>query len=581
MFGRNFFVWLAFFLFCLSLVSGLALFERWRSTQELEDAQAHLMFARLNADFSEQSRTFAAPSDWNWKKLSKSWQEQFTLLSGLALEDRADGKVLLKEGQFDENWIPLYGEADNTPSQSLTIESGERLWTVLPAGAENPRFRLWTNLGVPTTFGAYLHRRRVVLAVEFVVFSLLFILFYWRIGAPARHLKPMVETLQRALEHADSPLQIPLSIFPTEFIPLGKSISLILEARRSEYEERERLLKRVGLQTRQKDQYSRMIKSLESERNHELSAFERIQSALLEANREPAILLDRTQRILLMNDSARRILSLSGQTGYPLRHSELEAVLQSHLDPSEEAPKDRRVSIRDPYQAKSSLWSVNVSVHHDWKDPNQIHCILVTLHRDTGSHKLTTQSPEHLLRAMAEAWAESWAGGAETPHPLSEEERSLLDALIRDLHAAGTTMEIPALIRTFQVDNGPKPHETAGLGEVGGTLEGWTAFGHWFRQILEGAAEEAFQPRWISSLPGRVRIEWHCEAGFALKEWFGADQDRTRSFRRELLGRCLEKLRAKLHWDPEEPQLVSLDILLKAPLVTGQRASGIPLKSPA
>ena len=580
LFGRNFFVWLAFFLFCLSTVSGLALFERWRSTRELEEAQTHLMAARLSADFAHQSRALASPGGWEWKTLFRGWREQFPTLLGIALEDRADGKTLQKEGQFDENWIPLYGDSKNTPFRSFAIDSGERVWTVLPGGTDDPRYRLWTNLGVPTTFGAYLERRRTTLAIEFAVFFLLFVFFYWRFGSPLRHLKPMVETLGRALEHADSPLQVPLSLFPSEYVPLGKSVSLILEARRTEFEERERLLKRVGLQTRQKDQYSRMIKSLETEREHELTASESIQAALLESNREPAILLDRTRRILLMNDSARRILSLSGQTGYPLRHSELEAILQAHLEPSEDSPKDRRVSIRDPYQGKSSLWSVDVSVHHDWKDPSQIHCILVSLHRDNGSQKLTSQSPEHLLRLMAEAWAESWTAGAETPHPLSEEERSLLDALIRDLHAPGTAVEPATSIRSFGLEYLPERHEVEPVGEVGGTREGWSAFGRWFGHVLDGAARAPYRSRWIHSVSGRLRIEWSCEGDFALKDWFISDQDRTRSFRRELLGRCLEKLRAKLHWDPEEPHLVCLEILLKAPLVTGQRAPGIPLKSP-
>jgi hypothetical protein len=180
---------------------------------------------------------------------------------------------------------------------------------------------------------------------------------------------------------------------------------------------------------------------------------------------------------------------------------------------------------------------------------------------------------------MAEAWAESWAGGAETPHPLSEEERSLLDTLIRDLHASGAQTEASAVLRVFGLEIAVD-EASAIVGEAGGTMEGWAAFNRWFGYVLENASETPGQTRYVHASSGRFRIDWTSENGFCLKEWFTNDGDRTRSFRRELLGRCLEKLRAKLHWDPEEPQLVSLEVLLKAPRVSGQRASGIPLKSP-
>ena len=579
MFRRYFYYWFFFFVAWVVLVGLFTLYDRWQSSREMEIVQTHVLAAQCLQEFVTLSSSSDRPENWEWSSLYGKWATQFESLKGIGLEDQADGRVVFSAGDFTPDWFGASTESLDPSPRWLTLGKGERVWTVLPAGSRNERYRLWVNLGVPLSFSNFLKERGNLLGAEIAFFFLLFALFYWWFANPTRYLKPMVETIQRALEHADSPLQVPASNLPHEFVPLAKSLSLILEARRNEHEERLLLKKQVDQHHHQKLQFSRMMKNLESARENEQSAIERIQNSLLEANREPVVILDRTKRILAMNEPARRILSLSGQTGYPLRHSELEEILEAELRPGN-LPTDQRISVRDPYLGKTTHWKVQISVQRHGGDSGQIQWVLISLTEDDAATKGKTQSSEYLLRLLAGAWAESWSGGSQLPSPMAEEEKRLVDSLIRHLVGAPQErLDLPGVLGVFGLDTRGEFSPEAVFGEVGGGKEVWESFGEWFRYVLSKMSPQGVHPEIAGMRSSRLKLEWISETEFDFEEWFGSGETQTSAFRRELLQKSLEKIRAKFAWNPGTPEVISLDILLWSPLVKGgRRAPGLPLK---
>jgi len=78
--------------------------------------------------------------------------------------------------------------------------------------------------------------------------------------------------VQQALEHADSPLQVPTSVLPGEFVKISKAVSLLLEARYTDHKDLARLRRIVGHQKRRREQYNQMVKTLQSSLEHEQSS---------------------------------------------------------------------------------------------------------------------------------------------------------------------------------------------------------------------------------------------------------------------------------------------------------------------
>ena len=581
LFRRYFFVWFVFFCFLISLTSVLTLYDRWKSDTELVFARAQSLTAQCLHEFRQREDFPDRPERWEWEDAYRRWAANCGCLLGIALEDRADSRILFTAGETITETGLAGDEAENAPAKWVTLDSGHRFWTVLPAGEKNPRFRLWLNFGSEKSFRDFLHDRRFVLGGEALFFTLVFVLFYWRIGNPGRHLAPIVATLQRALEHADSPLQVPPSSMPGEFQPLAKSVSLILESRRIDHQERVRLDQKQGHHLRQKDHYTRMVKTLKSNRENEQSVVERIQQSLLETNREPVILLDRTRRILAMNEPALKALSLSGQTGYPLRHSELEENSRPGVA-VRHSPGDHRLTVRDPYLKRTTHWRVHVSKHYHWNDPAQIQCIILSLKQETTGAEATTQSTESLLRLLAGAWAENFSQNSPLPAPLNEEEKRRVDILIRHLLAVGQAhVEVPGLLEDFGLGGRGEFAPDAEFGEVGGSAELWRAFSEWIAYLIGEMSPGRITVEVAGMTPSRVKIEWNANAPFAFPDWFGDSEDKTTAFRRELLQRSLEKIRAKVAWHPSMPKTFSLEIHLKARLVPGRRASGLPLRMEA
>jgi PAS domain-containing protein len=578
LFRRYFLLWFTFFFFLTGLVSLLTLYDRWRSATELRVARAQSLTSLCLHEFQNEKTYPDRPERWDWERAYQRWAADFPCLEGIALEDRADSRILFSAGVAIPDTGMVLEEKEGATARWIETEFGTRIWTVLPAGETNPRFRLWMNLGRPDTFPEFLKERRMLLAAEAGILGFLFFLFYWRLGSPARYLSPMVATLQRALEHADSPLQIPADQLPGEFRPLAKSISLVLESRRVDHQERKRLDQRVGHHLRQKDHYTRMVKTLKWNRENEKSVIERVQHSLMEANREPVIMLDCTRRILAMNEPALRTLSLSGQTGYPLRHSELEEILDVELQ-SDTPPGDHRICVRDPYLKKTSSWKVHVSKHFHWNDPTALQYILISLNQETTAAEAGAHATEALLRLLAAAWAENWNENAEVAAPLSEGEKKKVDNLIRNLFTVGQArVEVPDLLNCFGLGARGVFAPDAEFGEVSGGLDLWRAFTAWFGWILSEMTGHQIQIDLAGMSPSRLKFEWTSPVPFAFGEWFAEGSEKTSAFRRELLQKSLEKIRGKIAWHPSAPNTFSLEIHLKARLLTPRKPSSMPMK---
>lgn len=562
MFKRFFFLWLSFFVVCILSIGTFALFQRWQAARTLEQADTKGLTTACVSEFMQQSKSGASPIQWDWRRLASNWRREFLRFQAMALVDSVDGKVKFATGEFSSEWNPLVDDPGDTEPHWVNNSSGEHLWTVVPAPSTDKRYRLWIKLEPPLAFSKFLHDRRYYLSAEGMLFLLLFILFYARLGSPTRYLTPMVGTLQRSLDRADSPLRIAPSSVPGEFAPLAKSLSLILEARQTDYEERHQLKEKDQHFEQQKTNYYSMINSLKSLREHDQTAVEKVQAILLEANREPVLILDRTRRILSMNEPARKILALAGQTGTTLRHAELEAILEAELQHGARSGP-HRLTTKDLFSGKPSTWRVRVVIQSDWKDASQIQCIVVYLTQERAGPSSAGPSQD-LLQLLASALGEAWTGQASHPCPIVEGEQACAEALVKaTLTASAGRERMAQVLAVFGID----PYVEKGTGllesEAAGTKILWQAFHDWFEGLLKRMAEDKPKAKLALSEGSRPRIEWVSENPFRFDAWFLSGNDPVRTFRKELLQQSLERLEAQMIWHPSSPRTFSLEIVTR------------------
>jgi hypothetical protein len=356
-------------------------------------------------------------------------------------------------------------------------------------------------------------------------------------------------------------LRIDPGSVPGEFAPPAKTLTLLLEARQQDYEEKTELLQKVGHFSDQKVRYSSMVSRLKTLREDEQSAVERIQAALLEANREPALILDRNRRILMMNESARRVLALAGQTGAALRHSELEAILNQEMQQATRGGTHRLVT-KDQFLGKSVNWRVRVLSQTDWREPGQIQTIVLYL---------TQENPEPLPRSVrqdrglfadfGEALEESWSSSSRSPYPLSERERHHAESLLRALASyQPCATEVGQLLMSlgFPAQAGEVPE--LGVWSACGSPSIWKAFSIWLGALLEGMEGKYIEPLFLGLHDGALRIEWRSMGPLPFNSWILNGEAPSISFRRELLQQTLERLQSRLLWHPSSPEKVVLEI---------------------
>ncbi|NUN96512.1 MAG: hypothetical protein HUU16_10090 [Candidatus Omnitrophica bacterium] len=578
MFRRFFFLWLAFFTTCVLVTGALVLFYRWKSVLLVRDSENKALTAACLYEFAERAQEGSSPGEWDWEALASRWGEEFPYIEGLALVDIVAGEPVFKQGEFPTVWDPRLDDPRDTLTHWIDHPSGKRFWTAVPASATDPRYRLWVMLDAPLSFQRFLHSQRYVLGAEGAALLLAFLVFYIRFGAPTRYLAPLVETIQSSLKHGDSPLRIAPSSVPGEFQPLATALSLILESRQKDHEEKAALTERVQYFNEQKSKYSSMIRSLESLRDHEQGAVEKVQTALLEANREPVILLDRTRRILAMNEPARKALSLAGQTGSTLRHPELEEILNAELA---QGPRSgpHRLTTKDLFLGKTTTWRARVSIQTDWKDAKQIQSVVVHLTQEAVSSARQGAFPQDLMQLYGYALGDSLAVQSKHPYPLSEEEQGVSESLARQtLSSPSGQTPLSHALALFQVDSPPEADPALLATQVAGCEELWRGFQEWFDCVLRRMAGWRTVVRSAAVGKGGISIQWSSESPIPFDDWFLAGNDPVRRFRKELLQQSLEALEAKLVWHPASPNAVKLEIPVGTPEEPHAEAAGtVPL----
>ncbi len=562
LFRRFFFLWLGFFTTCVLVTGGLVLFYRWKSVLLARDAENRALTAACLYEFAERAQEKSSPGEWDWEALSYRWEEEFAYIEGLALVDIVAGEPVFRKGEFPATWDPRLDDPGDTLTHWIDHPSGKRFWTAVPASATDPRYRLWVMLDAPLTFQRFLHSQRQALGTEGAVLLLVFLVFYLRFGAPTRYLAPLVETIQSSLKHGDSPLRIAPSSVPGEFQPLATALSLILESRQKDHEEKAALAERVQYFTEQKSKYSSMIRSLESLRDHEQGAVEKVQTALLEANREPVILLDRTRRVLAMNEPARKTLSLAGQTGSTLRHPELEEILNAE---QAQGPRSgpHRLTTKDLFLGKTTTWRVRVSIQTDWKDAKQIQSVVVHLCQEAVSSARQGAFPQDLLQLYGYALGDSLAVQSKHPYPLSAEEQGFSESLARQtLSSPPGQTPLSQALALFEVDSPPESDSALFTARIAGSEELWRGFQEWFDCVIRRMAGWRTVVKSAALGKGGISIQWSSESPIPFDDWFLAGNDAVRRFRKELLQQSLEVLEAKLVWHPASPNMVKLEIPL-------------------
>lgn len=561
MFRRYFFLWFSFFMICGVGGASIVLYHRWRSVCLLEEAEAKALTATCLHQFSQQQVSNLPPDEWNWDLLTRTWNQEFSRPRGFALMNSVARDIAYSTGVISAAWNPIVHDPGDRNPHWITLDTGERFWTVLPSPTTDPQFRLWVAFGQPLSFDQFLRQRSHALLIEAQALMLAFVLFYRWLGSPTRFLIPLIETLQRSLERADSPLRIDPASVPGEFAPLAKTLSLLLEARQRDYEEKMELSQKVEHFSDQKVRYSTMVSRLKTLREDEQSAVERIQSALLEANREPALILDRNRRILMMNESARRVLALAGQTGATLRHAELEALLNQEMQQATRGGT-YRLTTKDLFLGKTFHWRVRILCQSDWREPGQVQTVVIYLTQENPESPRTETRELSLFASFGEALEEAWSPyRTRSTYPLGEQERHFAEILLQSLASYQPCLTEAGLILA-SLGTSPQSGEIleASCWNANGSPGIWKAFSAWLGSLLKEMESRNIEPHYQGLSDEALRVEWRSTSPLPFNDWILNGNSHSVRFRRELLQQTLERLQSRLLWHPSTPGTVVLEI---------------------
>lgn len=563
MFRRFFFVWLSFFICCAIAGQGILLIHRWRAASLLEESKLQALTGACMLDFADQQQLNIPPTQWNWNKLARNWHQGSSVPQGFALVDSVSGMIAYTTGEFSRNWNAIVHDPGDRNVHWVDLDTGERFWTLIPAPETDPQYRFWVALHPIQTFMGFLHEMRWFLGGEFLALIVIFVIFYCWIGSPTHALNPMVSALQKSLESAETIPTIPFHDLPGEFIPLARTLALILETRQQDHLKKTELSSQIDNFSDHKTNYTAIIQQLQSRRDDDQTMQERLQSTLLEANREPAMVLDRTRRILAMNEPARRILGLGGQTGFSLRHSELDSILDAELAAGSRTAI-HRLTTKDLFLGRTQVWRVKIHILHDWRDETQVQLIIIYLTQEQSEPSHAPKNSKDLFFLFSEALHQSWTQSVKGTIPLEQEEKEAAENLIRFLmNYQPATEPLGQVIPLFRIvsddlDALEEQHLLAG-----GSRQAWTLFLAWFEILLSKMLGFRIQPRLKGFGEGVLSIEWSCTHPFPFNDWLLTGNDPSRVFRRELLQQSLERLGAKLIWHPSTPMRMSLEIALK------------------
>ncbi len=561
MFRRVFLLGFGFVMVCGVGGAAVVLYHRWRSACLLEEADAKALTSTCLHQFTQQKDSILPPNQWNWNLMTRTWLQEFQEPRGFTLMDSVGGTIAYSTGEMSTAWNPVVNDPGDRNPHWITLGTGERFWTALPSPETDPRFRLWIAFGPPDSFNQYLSQRGHSLGAEALVLLIAFLLFYRTLGTPTRFLMPLVVILQRSLERADTPLRIDSTSVPGEFAPLAKTLSLLLEARQQDYQEKIELYQKVDYFNHQKNHASSLFNHLQKLRMDEQSSVEKVQAALLEANREPTLILDQNRRILMMNESARRILALGGQTGAPLRHPDLEAILNQEMQQTTRGTT-YRLSTADLLLGKTVNWRVRIISQVDWRESGQVQTIVVYLTQESpDTTSRDTRKDRNLFSWFGEALEESWSTGARPPHQLSEREILNTESLLRALanyqpcftEASLLLTSLGATARTGEIPG-------AGAWSACGSPTIWKAFCAWLGSLLETMEGGKIEPLFQGPRERALRIEWHSHSPLPFNAWFVDGETPSIRFRHELLEQTLKRLQSSLIWHPTAPETVILKI---------------------
>ncbi len=563
-FRRYFFLWFSFFLACFCIALLVSLYPLWNASQKYQRSEENNLASALYGEFAVLAPNSPLVIEWNWDEIFSRFEKNYPSLRGMALVDNVHGQPVFTKGVFPKGWEPTLEMTHDENPQWVDSNSRTRLWTLHPGGKVRPRFRLWVNVGSPQSLEDFLHAQRFTIMGEVGFFVALFMLFYWRWGNPNRFLGPLAVATQNSIEHAESLLPVTHLNLPGEFSPLAKSISLLLEARHQDYEDRKRLSDQLDHSLKQKTQYSQMVHNIKEYRDNEMSAIEAMQNTLLRVNREPVIVLDQTRRILSMNEAAKRVLSISGQTGYPLRHPELEEIIKSLLE-SDRPTSSKTLSLRDPYLGKTSIWKVSINIQLDSQEKDEVNQIVVSLNKEEMNPQKGAPSSKDLLYLYSNAWFESWNHQGSLPTLMDEEERRLVEPLVREvLDCEGKRVEAEDLLPVFGL---AVQSALPGLRQrrmAGGDIELWTLFEKWFSYVVYRMNSEKPTLSLAQSGGTRLKIEWATTTGMPFEEWFGQKTDNTLKFRNQLIRKLLERTESNMIWNPDKAHAVCLEFRIRS-----------------
>lgn len=564
MFRRFFFVWLGFFICCALVGEGILLVQRWYAAKYFEDSEILALTGACQHDFADQQLLDIPPTQWHWNEMVRGWREEYSIPRGFALVDIVSGMVAYTTGEFSQNWSAIFHDPGDRNVHWVDLDTGERFWTLIPAAETDPQYRFWVALDSPQTFADFVQDRRWYLGAEFIALILVFIIFYGWIGSPTHALDPMVSALQKSLESAETVPSIAFQDLPGEFVPLARKLALILESRQQDHIRKLEMGSQIENFSEHKTNYTAIIQQLQSRRDDDQTMQERLQSTLLEANREPALVLDRSRRILAMNEPARRILGLGGQTGFPLRHTDLDAILDTELAAGSRSAI-HRLTTKDLFLGRTQVWRVKINILHDWRDDTQIQLIIIYLTQEQSEPSQAPKNSRDLFFLFSEALHQSWTQPGKGTNPLEREEKETAEALIRQvLNFEPASEPLDQIIPLFRIVS----EDLDALEEqsllVRGSRPAWSTFLAWFEILLTRMLGFRIQPQLKGFGEGVLSIEWNHTHPFPMNEWLLSGNEPLKVFRRELLQQSLERLGAKLVWHPSAPMRMHLEIALKS-----------------